>query len=74
MNAYLLSMAMSPKDENFQPFDVFSTDPGEMRPMALTGVASDSHKDIPGKESHCRAGQIPLTLTDALKPYSLPCQ
>lgn len=31
MNAYLLSMAMFPEDENIQPFDVFFfTEPGEM--------------------------------------------
>lgn len=50
MKAYLLSMDISPEDGNVQPFDVFSTDPGEMWPTVVMLLGSDDHKEAPGKE------------------------
>ena len=69
MNAYLLSIVRSPKDENSQPLMYFLL----MRENVTSGsvsVVSDSHKGIPGKNSHCQFERIPLILTYTPKTHS----
>lgn len=73
MNAYLLSIVRSPKDENPQPFDVFSTDEGKCDLWFCYVLCLIAIRVFLGR-THCQFERIPLISNLHTKDTLMVCQ